>query len=630
MSGDGSAGPISGVWWLRENDRRSAESVERLMHFSSPHAAGREPRFEIGDWGRAASLGSARVVGDFRLDYPDDLIAALGDRRLVACRDPALLALHAWRRWELEAFDRLEGEFAVAIWDGERQRLVLARDAQGQRPLHFRSLPGGFAFASKAAMLACLGGRATPDFDEIAALLSLLPDAGEGTFFEGVKRVIPGHYVVIDRNGDAHQEAWWRPSLTPVPLGYGEAVEAMRAEVDRAVRAALVTDAAVVSAQLSGGHDSSMVVEAASRLIGPSKSLLAITARGASEQPDIPRGYFDEAAVAAATARMLPRVKHVEARVPPESPLAAVDRWQPADRPMLNPYNLAWLDASCAAARDGGADVMLTGDSGNATVSVWGADRLAILGETFGWRTLVREMVAYRRNHGATWPGLLAMTFGHRLPDAIWRGLARLRGRPAEDFVERAFLRPGGRRIATVRRRATQLGVRTLSAPQPLLGSRGRMQWHDPGSINHHVRAHHGIELRDPLGSRRVYELSLRLGPEHFYRDGKGRRLSRALLEGRVPEQVTAEERRGVQGSDWLDSANLARDEMARELDALARDPDLCDLFDVNGLRDKLANWPTRDSPESVMQALRGELMMGIAAARWVRGARERCSGGEP
>jgi hypothetical protein len=170
------------------------------------------------------------------------------------------------------------------------------------------------------------------------------------------------------------------------------------------------------------------------------------------------------------------------------------------------------------------------------------------------------------------------------------------------------------------------------SAPARLTGSRARfaeMRWSDLGVINHFIRARFGVEVRDPLGARRVAELSLQLGPEHFYRDGQGRRLSRALLAGKAPDAVTAQSiRRGLQGADWAEGATTGRPEMARELELMASDPDLSNIFDIDRLHDALDHWPDggwEDGDQSESYRL---LVAGIAAGRWARRTRERACDG--
>jgi hypothetical protein len=151
------------------------------------------------------------------------------------------------------------------------------------------------------------------------------------------------------------------------------------------------------------------------------------------------------------------------------------------------------------------------------------------------------------------------------------------------------------------------------------------MGWADLGLFNHYVRAKFGIEIRDPIGSKRLVELSLRLGPEHFFRDGHVRRLSRALLRGRVPDAVTDESRRGAQGGNWVASAALALDEMKAEVDRIERDPELSQTFDVPGMRRALEDWPSSGWSDLHVDAIyRGSLTTAICAARFARRVRER------
>ena len=635
---------ISGWWFPGSIDKRLADEAGHFLRVCDSadnsaresgepgHQLPAEPRLFSNLWGLGAKLGHLRAVADLRIDRPAELASIL-NLDADSADGPASLMLHGWKARGSDLLSLIEGDFAIAVWDEERRELVLARDALGQRPLHYRRRSGGIAFASTAASLACLDGRMEPDVGRIAALLAFIPDFGPRTFVKQVERVMPGHLLRFDRNGEMRQERWWKPRLHPVSMTPEDGVKAMQAEVDRAVASALVTDRKIVAAQLSGGHDSTLVVVTAARLLGPDKNLIAITADSSGEKA-FHEGAFDDAAVACETAAILPQVRHVVLQSQPESPMDAADRWKAVDMPMLNPFNLNWLDLSFATARDAGADVMLVGISGNVTVSPWGVDLLNILAKTGRWVTLVREMRAYRRHHPASWFGLAGVTLGPWVPTRLWQWISKLRGRDAGRFDDRAFLRRNAPAVRTACRRAKRLGLAVASAPARLTGSHARfaeMRWSDLGVINHFIRARFGVEVRDPLGARRVAELSLQLGPEHFYRDGQGRRLSRALLAGKAPDAVTSESiRRGLQGADWAQGATEARPEMARELELMAADPELSDIFDIDRLRDALDRWPDggwEDGDQSESYRL---LVAGIAAGRWARRTRERKCEGSP
>jgi asparagine synthase (glutamine-hydrolysing) len=113
-----------------------------------------------------------------------------------------------------EFVERLEGMFALALWDGPRQRLVLARDRLGKKPLVWTRLPDGtFAFASELKAFHDLPGfRAEPDLAALDAYLALQYVPGARTGVQDVHRLAPASLLVVE--GTAQTESrYWQPGL---------------------------------------------------------------------------------------------------------------------------------------------------------------------------------------------------------------------------------------------------------------------------------------------------------------------------------------------------------------------------------------------------------------------------------
>jgi asparagine synthase (glutamine-hydrolysing) len=154
----------------------------------------------------------------------------------------------------------LEGMFAIALWDRERERLVLARDRLGKKPLHWVELPdGGLAFASELKALFQLPGlRRELDPAALDAYLALQYVPGEDTGVGGIRRLAPGH-VLVWEDGRLETHRYWE--LRPDTREFAEEdwLELVRARVTAAVRRRLVSDVPL-GALLSGGIDSTIVV----------------------------------------------------------------------------------------------------------------------------------------------------------------------------------------------------------------------------------------------------------------------------------------------------------------------------------------------------------------------------------
>jgi asparagine synthase (glutamine-hydrolysing) len=200
------------------------------------------------------------MVADARVD------AALPGRNVPIVEETSTgIALLASTLDEVgpEGLDRLAADFALARWDRRRDQLLLSRDAFGLRPLYWAKQDRRIGFASDPVVLFELGlASGNLDRDVVAQRLAGADPAGERTFFAGVRRVLGGRWLTVDRDGLMRTGRWFRPetiqvektSLEEAASGVQEAIVDAVASRARGMRVAI---------SLSGGRDSGAVAAAA-------------------------------------------------------------------------------------------------------------------------------------------------------------------------------------------------------------------------------------------------------------------------------------------------------------------------------------------------------------------------------
>ncbi len=172
--------------------------------------------------------------------------------------------LHAYREWGEGAVERLRGMFAFAVWDARAQRLFLARDRFGEKPLFLRPTRGGLAFASEIkALLALPGPRPAVDESAVWDYLAFRYVPGPKTLLAGIRKLAPGTCATWAGGRLVERRYWEAPDRSPAPRPSPGAqparVEAFLGRLDEAVRMQMVSDVPF-GAFLSGGLDSSTIV----------------------------------------------------------------------------------------------------------------------------------------------------------------------------------------------------------------------------------------------------------------------------------------------------------------------------------------------------------------------------------
>lgn len=165
-------------------------------------------------------------------------------------------------------FKRLRGMFGLALWDVKLKRLILGRDRIGEKPLYVRREPGRLLFASELKSI--LQVEDVPRRLNLAALeeyLALGYVPAPLTMFEGIEKILPGHYLVAE-NGRVEDHEYWDLPLGPAEKrSEREWIELVREKLLDTVQSQLVSDVPL-GAFLSGGIDSSTIVAAMARQIG--------------------------------------------------------------------------------------------------------------------------------------------------------------------------------------------------------------------------------------------------------------------------------------------------------------------------------------------------------------------------
>ncbi|MBY0320975.1 MAG: asparagine synthase (glutamine-hydrolyzing) [Reyranella sp.] len=259
--------------------RRRATAMAAILHHRGPdgygvwadsHVALAHTRLAIIDTTNAASQPMHDVTHTVHIVFNGeiynfmDLRAELkADGYQFQNRSDTEVLVNGYRKWGTDLFSKLVGMFAIAIWDSQRHRLVLARDRFGEKPLYYADRPDAMVFGSEIkALLTWPNMPRRPDMAALHDYLTFGFTMGPGTAFEGIGRLQPAHFLVYDPGKKPVIERYWQmplPGDRPVSGSDEDLKQELIERLRHAVRSCLVSDVPL-GAFLSGGVDSSAVV----------------------------------------------------------------------------------------------------------------------------------------------------------------------------------------------------------------------------------------------------------------------------------------------------------------------------------------------------------------------------------
>ncbi|HQR65797.1 MAG TPA: asparagine synthase (glutamine-hydrolyzing) [Thermoanaerobaculia bacterium] len=174
--------------------------------------------------------------------------------------------VHGWEEWSDDLVNRIDGMFAIGVWDSRTKELFVARDRLGEKPLFVRMTASQFVFASTLNAI-CEYESVGIELDPrgIASFLTMSFIPGPLTAFRGVRQLPPGWWLRVDGRGNMVERRYWDLSRSgTVRISAADARDLVSARLEEAVRRQLVADVPV-GGFLSGGLDSALVLATASR-----------------------------------------------------------------------------------------------------------------------------------------------------------------------------------------------------------------------------------------------------------------------------------------------------------------------------------------------------------------------------
>ncbi|HEY1956551.1 MAG TPA: asparagine synthase (glutamine-hydrolyzing) [Polyangiaceae bacterium] len=268
-------------------DLRAAVRVAEALRHRGPDASGSwssgpcalaHRRLSIIDLSPEANQPMTNETGDVAVVVNGEIydFAPLRDElrakgHVFRSESDSEVALHLYEEMGDDFVRRLDGMFALLLWDARRNRLVAARDRSGKKPLFYRVLPHGIAFASEVGALVTAFPEHRPEVDlrAIDEYLTLQYVPAPRTAYAGAFKIPAAHVAVFEPGApEAKLARYWSKPSGELDMSEREAEDELLRLMRRAVRRRLVADVPL-GAFLSGGLDSSTIValmaEASSR-----------------------------------------------------------------------------------------------------------------------------------------------------------------------------------------------------------------------------------------------------------------------------------------------------------------------------------------------------------------------------
>lgn len=431
-------------------------------------------------------------------------------------RSDTEVLLHAYLQWPGDFLDRLDGMFALAIWDVRAEELLLARDHLGIKPLCYTQTPDGIVFGSepKSVLASNLASRRVTA-EGLCEILDMVCTPGI-TPYADIRDVKPGDVIRVSPRGTACTP-WWRLQAREHAAGLRQTVSDTRALLEEAVTRQLVADVPVCTF-LSGGLDSSAVTAIAARHLQPEPVRafsVDFTGQPGRFAADAVRGTADTPFardVAAHTAAAHETIMLDSAEM--TSPGVRTAVLHATDVPPAY-WGDMWpsLYLLCREVRRRSVTVALSGEVAD---ELWGGYRWfrnpsAVNAGTFPWLT----------------PGSARYFGGSALlsPELLDRlDIPGYRNRRYREALTEVPALPGEPEEDRVRRRVTYLALTRFACE--LLRRKDRMSMAT------------GLEVRVPYASRKLIEHGYNIPAWMHAHDGREKSMLRAAVADLLPEPV--------------------------------------------------------------------------------------------
>ena len=455
-----------------------------------------------------------------------------------ATRSDTEVLLHGYEQWGKDLLPRLRGMFAFAIWDRSAQTLFCARDHFGIKPLYYyQAEDGTLLFGSEIkSFLAHPSFKKELNRDQLELYLSYQYSPGENTFFKGVKKLLPAHWMEW-KEGSLTVERYWQPEFSPEDSRTLEEWEQDISDaMKESVQAHKIADVEVGSF-LSSGVDSSYMAA----LANVDKTF---TVGFADKQ-------YDETTYAQEFSKVI-GVKNFAYRITPEEYWENLPKIQyHMDEPLADAASVALFFVNREAAKQ--VKVCLSGE---------GAD------EFFGGYTIYKEPFTVSwYDRLPLWLRRAVGAVADCLPPVPGVNFLVRRGRPLEErYIGNTNLMGERRKKQLVRQYSGKVKPTDLSAPY-FAQTKGqdpvtRMEFCDlnlwlVGDIllkADKMSMANSLELRVPFLDRKVFELASHIPTKHKVNASQTKIAMRGAALKTIPEKTADKKKLGfpVPVRAWL------------------------------------------------------------------------------
>lgn len=501
-------------------------------------------------------------------DYPrlHTELTARGHR--FRTRSDSELLVHLYEEYGTELLGHLNGEFAFILWDNRSRRLLAAKDPCGVKPLYCYRTPHEMMFCSEAKGILAVERvpRALSTRYLTGPALGVYVD--DASAFDQVKSVRPGHFMLVEADGQCREQAYYQPSfVVEEQMTFDDAAAAVRERLTTAVRRRLAADVPV-HAYLSGGLDSTLIC-----------GLMAQAGqRFTCYNVGFPDSPYDESAKAR---RIAEHYGQQFETIPCNQELIAgniAKAVYATEMPLSNYNSIAKMILS-GHVRRRGVKVCLTGEGSDELFAGYPYFKLELLwrlwaaggAEERAARALHKRFCALEaRSQGLLWDGSERW---RRATDVFgYPSFFHLRARDAERCLSTFFelknlaVRPEDRPRSILQ---SSIGADRLAGLDPF--NKSRLLTYNQlynlviPSLGDRVEMIHSLECRPPFLDRELIDLAGAIPPRHFMdiNQLREKRLLHEAFRGLLPPAFDREHKHPFLAPTWT---SIARTQAGRSL----------------------------------------------------------------